>query len=93
MNIRGQDKTGLAKAIAILSTIFVISLGLCGANAVAAFVLNDPLQDSSTLAVTGYFELLGIFVGGVGVLLISLIAFVRSLIQRFSSSTPPEGDA
>jgi hypothetical protein len=57
MNWPWENRTGLAKAVAIFSTILLLSLGLCGANFLA--VSAAPKAGQLWLA-TGVFELLGI---------------------------------
>ena len=78
--------TGLSRAAAILATVFLISLGMCGVN-YAAFIRFVPLNDSSPgphwwsggiLSTTGTLELIGIAVGLVG-----LIAGLNSKGSQF----------
>ena len=67
---------------AIFASMLIISLGLCGAN-FAAFVRwgnyetsHAPWWPSTFLVYTGFAELVGIFVGGAGLLIVACIALV-----------------
>lgn len=78
MKLPWHNKTGYAKAITILATILVLSIGLCGANflAVVRFVpLGGPAPRPGTptwpgtlLSITGWVEIVGILgsIAGLG---------------------------
>lgn len=77
------NQTGIAKLISIFATVFLITLGLCGINVVAA--ISNPYHSGS--AGVTYSKFLA-FAGGLesGVLLLSFLALlilaIATLIQR-----------
>ncbi|HEY5330987.1 MAG TPA: hypothetical protein VIJ79_13960 [Acidobacteriaceae bacterium] len=87
MNAPWHDQTGLAKAATIFAVLFVVSLGLCGANFVAASALNRGI--SGLLIVTAYAELLGMIVGLGGLVIIGLIAIGAAVVRFFSPPDEP----
>ncbi|WP_263375680.1 hypothetical protein [Granulicella aggregans] len=88
------DKTGLAKLVAILATILLISLGLCGANffAVLSFMGSPEAPRGVTpwpmklLEATGRAELIAIFGSTFALLLVLVISSGRAVIQRLNLS-------
>ena len=72
-----NEKSGLKKAAAILGAIFLISLGLCGANFVV--VANGNNYPGALLMSTGFLELLGMAVGAIGLAIVGVIAIVRKV--------------
>jgi hypothetical protein len=78
-----HNKTGLAKATAILATVFTLSLGLCGANLVAftRFGAFDGPQNwrSTLLWDAGYAELFAILGSLLGLFIILIINAGRSM--------------
>lgn len=80
MKLPWHNKTGYAKAIAILATILTISIGLCGANwlAVIRFVpLGGPAPPPGTptwpttlLSITAWIEIIGILGSIVGLAIV-----------------------
>ena len=95
MKMPWQDKTGLAKAATVLVVILLISLGLCGANfvAVLGFVgVNEGGSSgaskqalSGVLTVAGVLELAGIALSLCGLVVVGILAVVKS----FGSGGPP----
>jgi hypothetical protein len=95
MKMPWRDKTGLAKAATVLVMTLLLSLGLCGVNffAVTGFVgigggnaSGGPRQVlTSALTVAGVLELIGIFASLLGLVLVGMIAVVKS----FGSGDPP----
>ena len=76
MRMPWQGMAGLAKAIAILCTIFIISLGLCGLNvAVSRFITGD----GSALIATGILEGFGMLVSVLGLLIVAVIVIARAI--------------
>jgi len=96
MKMPWHDQTGLAKAAALLATIFGIGIGLCGANfvAVIAFVpMGGPSGPtgfrawvSGTLAITAYLELAAMVLSALGLGVVGLVAVVRSIKNHFTQS-------
>jgi hypothetical protein len=94
MKMPWVDKTGLAKATALLATIFGIGIGLCGANFVAVIMfvpMGGPagptgFRDfvSGTLAITAYLELAAIVLSALGLVVIGLIAIIRAIKAHFT---------
>lgn len=95
MKLPWHNKTGAAKAIAILATILTISLGLCGANffAVIRFVpLAGPAPPSATptwpgnlLTITGTVEIIGIVGSILGLIYVVAFAAPESRARRNST--------
>ena len=92
MKMPWEDRTGLAKAAAVLASVLTVSLGLCGAN----YLIAGGGQGSSVaiplIALTGILELLGIFVGFTGLLIVGLLALTRALRARYFSANDRNGD-
>ena len=78
MKIPWHNKTGLAKATAILSTMLTISLGLCGANFFAFTRFgNTPVWSTTLLLYTGYVELFAILGSLLGLIVVLLMYAFR----------------
>jgi hypothetical protein len=94
MKMPWHDQTGLAKAAALLATIFVIGIGLCGANFVAVIALvpmggpSGPMGFrawvSGTLSITAYLELAAIVLSALGLVVVGLIAIARGIKDHFT---------
>jgi hypothetical protein len=79
-----KEKSGLEKTAIVLGTVFLVSLGLCGVNFVAA--KGEVMHgDGGLLIATAYLELFGMVVSGAGLLVVALIAIARAMIDSFSS--------
>jgi hypothetical protein len=85
-----EQKTGLTKAVAILCTIFIISLGLCGMNiAFSHFATGD----GSFLVITAAIESLGMLGSLLGLLIVAVLFIVRSIRNsHFSKRDQERGD-
>jgi len=89
MRLPWTNKTGMAKATAILATMLIVSFGLCGANFVSVVVFvpfgggagASSWRNSlgSVFSVMGVLELVGIAVGIIGLVIIGLTYAIRSL--------------
>ena len=79
MKMPWEDRTGLAKAAAVLATGLVISLGLCGLNLAAFAAFSRGLD--SPLVVTGYLELGGMAVCAAGLLFVLLLFLLKLLFK------------
>ncbi|MDP9050981.1 MAG: hypothetical protein M3O31_09730 [Acidobacteriota bacterium] len=75
-----ENKSGLAKALAILATVLGISLGLCGANYAVMIVTHSAID--GFLVTTGMVELIGILGSIIGLIVVAIIAIVRSLFFK-----------
>ena len=92
MKLPWQNQTGLAKLAAILATILLVALGLCGANFVAVmkFVPFDgtsretPLWVSQGLMLTAFFELFFMGLSTLGLVVIAIIAIARAIKNHFT---------
>jgi hypothetical protein len=86
-----RDPSLWVRAVAISAAILGISLGLCGLNVGASFLLSphtvgppvarSPLQETvgSVLSLTGVVEMCGMALGALGIAL----SFVGMLVQLF----------
>ena len=74
------NKTGFAKAAAILATITLVSLGLCGVNFVIVISSNSLSWVTSTLFIAGWVELAGILLGAAGLIVVAIIAVARGMM-------------
>ena len=74
------NKTGLAKATAILATVLVVSLGLCGANYLTFTLRYETLGSMAFTALvwTAWCEVAAIVVSGVGLVVVGVMAFRRA---------------
>jgi hypothetical protein len=86
-----HNKSGLAKATAILATILSIAVGLCGMN-YGAFFLASRLRPSNSwvgignlLVFTSFAELAVILLSGAGLLIVLLIVIGKLVGQGFSA--------
>src|ERR1700761_1291735 len=79
-----SNKSGLAKATAVLSTIFMISLGLCGMNFITATSLHFN-KAAGLLMATGWLELLGMGLSLAGLILVFFIWMGRVIRDLFSN--------
>src|SRR3569623_2237023 len=92
------DKTGLSKQAAILSTVLLVSIGLCGVNFAAVWRYvpiggsGDPRGSipwlGNFLIPAGFAELIGIFVSAAGLVVIGGIAVYRSLTRTSQDREP-----
>ena len=85
------NKTGLAKATAILATVLGVSLGLCGMNffAVISFAGSSWFSGGVTfLAVAGWIELAAIALSFVGLIVVGVMAAVRAVTGSGSEREP-----
>lgn len=93
-----MNKTGLAKVAAILSTILLISLGLCGINFFAVLsVMGNPEEPRraaswpmTVLALAGRVELIAIFGSIFALLVVLVISPGRAVTQRLNLNEKPE---
>jgi hypothetical protein len=79
MKMPWEDRTGLAKAAAVLATGFGISLGLCGLN-LAGYAAFSHGGDSVFL-IPGYLELAGMIVCAAGLLFVLLLFLLKLLFK------------
>ena len=95
MKMPWKDKTGLAKATALLATVFCVAIGLCGANFVG-IIMFVPIGGSSgptgfrawvsnTLGVTAYLEVAAMVLSGAGLIVIALLAIARAIKAHFTN--------
>ena len=82
------NKTGLAKAAAILATAFGVSLGLCGANFIAVISFAPTIGPNwqgpigNILTVTAWAELAAMGLSATGLVIVGVMAAVRTLSKR-----------
>jgi hypothetical protein len=82
----GDGASRLAKAVALLATVFVVSLGLCGLDLVAVMNSSGTTNGSnSVLIFTAYLGSMGMVVSGAGLIVVAVVAIVRGAISNFSS--------
>jgi hypothetical protein len=97
MKMPWEDKTGLGKAAAFFATLLLVSIGLCGANFVGVLVLSSttsglgPGRSWWRIPMTGltfaaYIELLGIFVGAVGMVIVAIAFAIRAIMRAGKDS-------
>lgn len=89
-----RNRTGLAKAAALLATILVIAIGLCGANFFLVIsngeIFGPPATTgpkawlANVLGITAYIELIVMAICALGLILIALIAASRAIRSRFT---------
>jgi hypothetical protein len=80
-----EDKTGLARSVAILSTVLLVSTGLCGLNALAYATGGGRHPGLTALFIfTGMAELVGMLVGLLGLLVVVFIWLGREIGWRRS---------
>jgi hypothetical protein len=91
-----HNKSGLAKAAAILATTFSIALGLCGINFAAYITLHPDLPIIVTgLLETGWAELIAMILSLAGLLIVGLLAFLKLFnrgVQPSPTQTEKKGD-
>jgi hypothetical protein len=94
MKMPWHGKSGLAKATAFLATLLGVSLGLCGVNFVAVMSAvswgGSSSMAASVLTFTGIVELAGIAVGIVGLVIVAIIAIVRTFLPRSEAPSDQE---
>jgi hypothetical protein len=94
MNMPWTDKTGLAKAAAILITSLGISSGLCGLNFIATLsinrVSNTFAAGTGLLIVTAFAELFVMILSAAGLLIVLLLAIIVWFRERFSKAKQQE---
>jgi hypothetical protein len=76
MKMPWQNLTGLAKLAAIFATILGIAVGLCGLNIVAVSLGRD--YPGTLLTITAFFEMVAIVVSSLGLVVIGIIAIIRT---------------
>ena len=84
MSAPWSSKTGLAKAAAVLATIFGISLGLCGATSLALSALSVTGRSFFATALW-MIETAGLVLSALGLLVVGIIAVGKGILQRISS--------
>ena len=89
-----RGSTGWTRALAFFAAVLVISLGLCGLNYGAIFLLRPPTNGPSVAANhgadrlggiligTAVLELLGMGVGALGLVICLLGLFFQTAIRR-----------
>lgn len=101
MKLPWHGKSGLAKATALLATLLLVSIGLCGANFVGVILFvpigggNPPPPTwrdwpAYVLAPAAYIELAGIAVGIVGLIVVAVIAIFRAITRRSDAPSDQE---
>jgi hypothetical protein len=83
MKLPWTNKTGLARATAVLATTLLVSLGLCGANYAAAWKMNSVSGALPFLLTAAYIETAGIIASALGLLIVGLFAIVKALRNHF----------
>jgi hypothetical protein len=85
MRLPWSNRTGLAKAVAILSTVLIVSLGLCGVNFVATVGLvgvDAPRRSAwspvQLMIDIGFVELAAIACSFVGLLVVGILFLFRN---------------
>jgi hypothetical protein len=94
MKLPRANQTGLAKAATILAAMLLVSVPLCGVNAIlfGRFGViaggppppGHPIWPTPVLMITGLLEIAGMIAGTVGLLVIAIIAIIRSIQTRLS---------
>lgn len=79
-----EKKSGQEKVVAVLATVFLVSLGLCGVNFVAVMSSNGS-GAGAWLGITAYIELFGMVLSGGGLLFIAIIAIASAIIDSLSN--------
>jgi hypothetical protein len=79
-----ERKSGLAKATAILATIFLVSIGLCGANFVAATSF-PRFNGNGILMSTGWIELLCMGLSLLGLILVLFLWLGKVIRDLFKN--------
>jgi len=95
MKMPWSGKTGLAQATAIFAVMFIVSVGLCGAN-MALFSRfatvsggtpppGRPVWASMTLIVTAFIELIGMAVGALGLIVVAIAALISWITRKIAT--------
>lgn len=98
MKMPWGDRTGLAKAAAVLASVLTVSLGLCGVNFWAVMQFASPFSNrrvqwpGKLLSFTAWIELIAIAVSIMGLLTVGLAALVRSIRESPPSISDREQD-
>jgi hypothetical protein len=79
-----QDKTGLAKVAAVLSTVLTIAAGLCGVNWVVIGRSSGP--PSQWWVTVGIVEAIVIAVCLLALIVVRLIQVIQRLREHFGNS-------
>ena len=82
MNLFGREVSGFAKTLVILGSIFLVASGMCGMQAIVGGFPDNSLLWVGLLAMIG-------FLSAVGIVIVLLAWFLRSLIDNHSDA----GDA
>ena len=79
-----EPKSGIAKVVTAFATIFLVSLGLCGVNFVAAMSSRFGQGGSGEgLLMTGaYLEVFGMAVGAAGLAVVGVFAGVMWVVRQ-----------
>jgi hypothetical protein len=95
MKMPWHDQTGLAKAAALLATIFGIGIGLCGANFVAVMMFvpmggpSGPMGLRAwaigALTVTAWLELAAIVLSALGLVVVGFVTIARAIKNHFTN--------
>ena len=84
MRLPWQDRTGLAKTTAILSTMLTIAAGLCGVNWIVIGRSSGP--PSRVWITAGIVEAMVIAACLLALILVRLILIIRHLREHFGNS-------
>ena len=94
MKMPWHNQISLPKAAALFALLLLVSLGLCGANAAlfSRFATisggtpppDRPVWASMTLMTTGFFELIGMAIGALGLLAVTIAALIKVVTQFFN---------
>ncbi len=95
MKMPWNGKTGLAQATAIFAAMFIVSVGLCGANMalMSRFATisggtpppGRPVWASMTLITTAFIELLGMAVGAFGLIVVAMLALFSWVNRKIAT--------
>ncbi|MBT9330368.1 hypothetical protein [Paracidobacterium acidisoli] len=92
MKLQSENRTGLAKAAAVLASVFTVSLGLCGVNFLAVTGLRSSNIFQPFLAIAGWTELLAIVLSFAGLVLLGFFALILAIYKRFFQNVDRSGD-
>jgi hypothetical protein len=92
MKMPWQNRTGLAKAAAVLASALVVSLGLCGMNFAAVTGLRPPNVFRPFLMIAAWIELLAIVLSLAGLVFVGFFAIIYAIQKRFSDGADRDGE-
>ncbi len=86
MKMPWDNRSGLAKAVVILSVCLMISTGLCGLNLLAVVLTHVNVLDStqSNLLLAGYVELFIMALSAAGLVAVLIAMITESVVKHFS---------